>query len=186
MGPSLAAVCLAGALLLGAPRAVAGPDPAGATVALLRSPLDVAGDLFGAVGLWTASVVGLAGDGVALVDANRLTRPLLRGFASRTVHAVAWGISAGGTGALEILRHEDLERLPQTRAAYLDAAPGVGRLDTALGGFSALGLAWRDAFTGPAVGVLRATGAGEWADDVQVYRREARIRALGPEPLPAD
>ncbi len=162
----------------------AAPDPAGAARALAHAPFVVAGDLCGAAGLASAAAIALAGDALALVDDNRLSRPVLRGVASGLVHRVALAASWIGTGALEGLRGEDIERLPEARATYLEAAPGVGRVDTLLDAGAALGLAAGDLASAPLLALLRAVGAGATADALELQRKEARVRALGPDPLP--
>ncbi len=172
---------VAAALLLAASRsAQAGPDLAGAAEALVSTPFRVAGDLVGVAGLSAASVVGLAGDGVALLDANRFTNPVLRGIPSGCVRRVALALSQGSTGLMEGLRAEDVERLPEPSVAYLQNAPGAGRLDTLLTGLGALRLAFEDALGGPSLVVLRASGARDAAERVASWLRDERIRVLGP------
>jgi hypothetical protein len=177
-------------LMLVAGRAAAGPDPEGAVRALVATPFAVAGDAIGAVGLVGASAVGLCGDGLSLVDANPVTKPILFGVASGAVRRVALGLSQGSTGFLEGLRAEDIQRLPEPDAAYLENAPGVGRLDTALTGLGSVRLLVEDALTGPALFALRAVGARGPADAVSDFARAERIRVLGPlvnePPLPSD
>jgi hypothetical protein len=114
-------------LLLLAGRAAAGPDPEGAVRALVATPFDVTGDAFGALGLVGASTLGLCGDGLSFLDANPVTKPILFGVMSGAVRRVALGLSQGSTGFLEGLRAEDVQRLPEPDAAYLENAPGVGR-----------------------------------------------------------
>lgn len=158
----------------------AGPDLDGAAAALVSTPFRVAGDLVAVGGLSAASIVGLAGDGLALVDDNALTRPVLRGIPSTCVRRVALALSQGSTGLMEGLRAEDIERLPEPRAAYLENAPGVGRLDTLVTGLGSLRLAVEDAVGGPALVLLRATGARGAADWIANLQRDERIRVLGP------
>ncbi|MFI5316521.1 MAG: hypothetical protein ACHQ6T_12535 [Myxococcota bacterium] len=167
-------------LLALAPRAVAAPDVGGALRALVATPLRVTGDALGAGGLLAASALGLCGDGLALADANRWTEPILFGVASGALRRLALGVSQGSTGALEGLRAEDIERLPEPREAYLENAPGAGRLDTALTGLGALRLALEDALSGPLLFALRGAGAHAAADAVAGWSRDERIRALGP------
>ncbi|HKC51930.1 MAG TPA: hypothetical protein VKF60_14125 [Myxococcota bacterium] len=166
-------------LAIAAP-AHAAPDVGGALRALVATPFRVTGDLVGAGGLVAAAALGLCGDGISLVDANRWTEPILFGVGSGAVRHLALGLSQGATGALEGLRAEDIERLPEARAAYLENAPGVGRVDTALTGLGALRLGVEDALTGPAVFALRAVGARAAANRVTDWTRDERIRALGP------
>ena len=176
-------------LLAVAAPAHAGPDIGGALRALVATPLRVTGDAVGAGGLVGAAALGLCGDGLSLIDANRFTQPILFGVASGAVRRVSLGVSQGATGVLEGLRAEDIERLPEAREAYLDNAPGVGRLDTALTGLGALVLGVEDAVAGPALFALRAIGASSAADSVARFTRDERIRTLGPlvrEPPDAD
>jgi hypothetical protein len=158
----------------------AGPDIRGALRELIATPFRVTGDVIGAGGLAGAAAIGLCGDGLALADANRWTEPILFGVASRPVRWLALGVSQGATGALEGLRAEDVERLPEAREAYLENAPGVGRLDTALTALGALRLGVEDALTGPALFALRAVGSSTVADSVARFTRDERIRTLGP------
>ncbi len=160
------------------------PDPTGAVAALLDGPFDVAGDLIGGAGLVVASGLGMAGDVLALIDRNRVTRHLLFGVLSRPTHALALGVSNGSSALLEGLRREDIERLPEPASAYLDSAPTAGRLDTLLSGLGSLGLAPGDLLAAPAIFGLRAVGAREPASGIARRRQEARTRALGP--LPAE
>lgn len=148
--------------------------------ALVSTPFRVAGDLVGVSGLTAASIIGSSGDGLALLDANPLTRPVLRGIPSFCVRRVALAISQGSTGLMEGLRAEDIERLPEPDAAYLSNAPGAGRLDTLLTGLGSLRLVFEDALGGPALVVLRASGAREAAESVSLWLRDERIRVLGP------
>jgi len=168
------------ALALASGRAAAGPDPEGAARALFATPFRVAGDAIGAAGLVGASALGLCGDGLSLLDANPLTKPVLFGVVSGSVRRLALGLSQGSTGFLEGLRAEDVQRLPEPDAAYLDNAPGVGRLDTALTGLGSVRLLAEDALGGPALFALRAAGARGAADAVADFARAERIRVLGP------
>jgi hypothetical protein len=175
-GGSWLALCL----LALAPQARAAPDPGGALHVLVATPFRVVGDALGAAGLVTASAVGFLGDGIALADASRFTEPVLFGLVSGGVRRAALGVSQLSTGALEGLRAEDVERLPEPREAYLDNAFGAGRLDTALTGLGALRLGLEDALAGPAVFALRAVGALGAARSVEGFGRDERIRVLGP------
>jgi hypothetical protein len=96
------------------------------------------------------------------------------------VRRVALALSQGGTGLLEGLRAEDIERLPEPSVAYLENAPGAGRLDTLLIGLGSLRLAVGDAVGGPALVVLRLVGAEQTADGIDGFMRDERTRVLGP------
>jgi hypothetical protein len=156
------------------------PDADAALGALAGTPLRVAGDAVGGAGLVSAAALGLAGDAVALLDDNRVSRVVLRGFASGLVDRLALGVSWTGTGVLEGLRAEDIERLPESMATYLEAAPGLGHLDTLFSGLMAFGLGVRDAVLGPTAFALYATGFNARAQQVETRLDEARTRALGP------
>lgn len=156
------------------------PEPLAAVRALVRTPFTTTGDLVGGTGLITASLIATLGDTLRLADDNRVSR----GVASGTVRRAALVVSAASTTALEWLRWEDIERLPEAREAYVTAAPFVGRLDTALSGTSAIGLAVRDLASGPPLSLLHLVGANEAAVRLRQWQRERRIAALGPEPLP--
>lgn len=172
---------LAAALILAAAGpAHSGPDLGSAAAALVATPFRVAGDLVGTAGLTAASVVGLLSDGIALIDANRYTTPVLRGIPSGLVRRVALALSQGSTGLMEGLRAEDVERLPEPSAAYLQNAPGAGRLDTLFTGLGSLRLAFEDALGGPALVILHVFGANETARWIADGQRDERIRVLGP------
>ncbi len=180
----IAALLLAGALAAPTGAAAAWPDPPGAAAAAIDMPLRAGGSAIGGVGLIGAALVALAGDALPAIDPNRWTEPRLRGAASGVVHRGALLVSTVSTSALEALRAEDIERLPEAQAAYLSAAPGVGRMDTALTGGAALRLAAGDLLAWPALVVLRLAGAAKTADRLSASRLDARIAALGPSPLP--
>jgi hypothetical protein len=156
------------------------PDVAHAWGSLVETPLRVTGDSAGAIGLLSAPTVALAGDAIALLDATWVPAGPLDGWLSGPVHRVAMAISWTGTSALEALRSEDIERLPENVATYRSAAPGVGRLDTFLTGVGALRLAVRDLLTGPALAMLHLAGANETAARLTRDRDEARTKLLGP------
>ena len=160
------------------------PDPPGALVAAIDMPLRVTGSAIGGVGLIAAALLGTAGDLVRLVDGNRFTEPVFRGVLSGAVHRGALLVSSASTGVLEGLRGEDVERLPEAHATYLEADPFVGRVDTGLTGVSALALAIGDLVAWPPLVVLRLVGAEETADRLAAARDDARVSALGPSPLP--
>jgi hypothetical protein len=167
-------------LLLAAREAQAGPEPRAALWALASTPFRVGGDVIGAGGLVTASAVGLVGDGLSFVDANPLTEHFLFGLLSGSVRRAALGISQLSTGALEGLRAEDVERLPEPAEAYLANAPGAGRLDTALTGLGTLRLGLEDLCAGPVLFALHGVGASGAAAQVESFTRNERIRVLGP------
>ena len=151
---------------------------------LARSVPRAIGDVVGGVALVSAATIATVGDGVRLLDANRVSRPLTRGALSQTIRGAAWLISWGGTEALERLRSEPVERWPEPSAAYLEADPGLGRIDTAASGLGALFLAPRDLFGGIAQGLLRTAGAHSAADALRADARRAALETLGPPPGP--
>jgi hypothetical protein len=155
--------------------------PAEGSLLLLRTPPIVAGNLLGAAGLITAASVATLGDGIALVDRNRVSR----GVFSASIHRVAEALSWTGTSALELLRGEDVERWPEATATYRLADPFIGRLDTSLSGLAALRLAVTDALLAPLGGAANLVGASTWADRVEARRRDDRIFYLGPPPIAA-
>ena len=161
----------------------AASDPGQAWAELVGTPLRATGDLAGAAGLVSASVIGLAGDAVGLLDATWVPPGPLDGWVSGPVHRLAMAVSWTGTSVLEALRGEDIERLPEAPATYRTAAPGRGRLDTFLTGIGALRLAVRDLVTGPGLALLTLVGAEEPAERLARSRDEARTRLLGPLPV---
>ena len=164
--------------------ASAGPEPGHALDALVAGPARAVGDAVAGVGWVAAAGTAAAGDLLSLADAQRWTRPLLRGLGSNAAHRLALGISWTATGFLEGLRAEDIERLPEAPATYLSAAPGVGRLHILLEGLRALGLSLSDALSTPALVGLYLAGLGGPAGRLAQRQRDARTRGLGP--LPAD
>jgi hypothetical protein len=170
--------------LLAPSHARALPDPPGAILALFDSSFAATGDLLGGSALLLAAGVGAVGDVVQVVDANRVTRPLLGGFASGGVHRLALGVSNLGTGALEGLRAGDVERLPEPAEAYLETEWAAGRFWTFADGIGALWLSVGDLLAGPARFGLRLAGARGTAERVEASRDDAAVRWLGPPPLP--
>ncbi len=161
----------------------AGPEPGKAWAALVETPLKTTGDLIGAVGLISASVVALAGDGVSLLDATYVPPGPLDGWVSGPIKRLAMTLSWTGTGALEGLRGEDIERLPEDIATYRAAAPGRGRGTTFMTGIGAIRLAVRDLLTGPPRVVLHLVGANGLAGRLERGSADARTRLLGPLPV---
>jgi hypothetical protein len=186
IGPGRASLVVGLWCLLALPvrPAHAAPDPLGALRDLGQTPLDLAGNAVGAAGLTGASLLGLTGDVVSEIDDNRVTRPVLRGVLSGAVHRIAYGLSWSSTRFLELARREDIERLPEASATYLEAEKGAGRLDTFTTGLGCLWLAVGDVIAAPALVLLRASGASGTADGIQAGRDNARTRILGPPPLP--
>ncbi len=158
----------------------AGPEPGKAWAALVETPLKTAGDLIGAVGLISASVVALAGDGVSFLDATYVPPGPLDGWVSGPIKRLAMTVSWTGTAALEGLRREDIERLPEDVATYRSAAPGRGRGTTFMTGIGAIRLAVRDLVTGPPLVVLHLVGANGLAERLERGNAEARTTLLGP------
>lgn len=175
----VAAVCAT----IAAP-ARAAPDLPGAGRALVATPAEVAGDLIGGAGMLLASFVARVGDAVSLVDDNRLTERFMFGLVSGAIQRVAFGTGWASTRSMEVLRWEDIERLPQPLVAY-GGAPFRGRLSQTGDGLGALSLAVHDAFAGPTLTLLRASGAEGWSEGLARRRQEARITRLGPEPAAA-
>ena len=170
-------------VLVAAPTRAA-PDAPGAAIALVRTPLRVVGDLTGGVTQLAATGVALVGDGISLIDDNRVSRPLTHGALSKTVQAAGFAVAWTGSQLLQLLRLEDIERLPEPPAAFIGTAPGAGRLDATLGGLAVLALGLRDGLLGTSEGLLRASGANDAADAVAFNLEQARVRTLGPDPLP--
>jgi hypothetical protein len=172
------ALCVAGA----PPARAEPPRPLAALRALVDIPLCLTADAAAAAGLIGAAGLGLGGDALSALDANPLTQPLLAGRLHAQVQQLAWSLSQLGTGSFEALRGVDVERWPEPAAAYLTAAPGAGRLDTALGGLQALALAPRDALGGVLLAALHSAGASRLAGRVERAQLEARIARVGPSP----
>ena len=175
----LAALAIAGLLALAPARASAAPDPIGAVREAVSLPLRVAGDAIGGTTTLAATGLALVGDALALVDRAPGVRRVARGAPSRGVHHVAFALSWSGARALEALRMEDIDRLPELRAAFVDTRPGAGRLDLAAGAVEVTLLALRDALRGVATVGARAIGARRTADALVARRGDARDAVLG-------
>ena len=161
----------------------AAPDVDGALESLIGGPLRAAGSVVGGTGMIASAGIGLAGDVVSLVDRNPITRPILHGAVSRTLQRVALGLSWITSGLMEGLRAVDIERLPEASAAYLLAAPGVGRLDTTLGGLGALRLGISDAVTTIPLALLRVSGVQGLTKRLLQRQVDLQVQTLGPTPL---
>ncbi|MEE8557668.1 MAG: hypothetical protein V3T14_07265 [Myxococcota bacterium] len=159
------------------------PDLDAGWEALVETPFRVGGDLAGATGLLAAPAIALVGDALALLDATWVPEGPLHGWVSSPVYRLALAISWTGTGVLEGLRGEDIERFPEDPATYWTASAGVGRLGTCLAGVGAVRLAVRDALSGPTRVLLSLTGFRARAGRVKRAAEEARTRLLGPLPV---
>ena len=91
-------------------RVEAAPDVDGAVDALWSIGFDSFGNAFGAAGLMFASVGGLAGDIVAIVDNNEYTSILLGGVISTPIKRISSSVSQLSTGAMEevLSNHPDV------------------------------------------------------------------------------
>ncbi len=191
--PTLRAIASCGRLLVGTllvlgtlPQAApAAPDVDGALDSLVGGPLRAAGSVIGGTGMIASAGIGLAGDVASLVDRNPITRPILHGAVSRALQRVALGLSWTTSGLMEGLRAVDIERLPEASSTYLQAGPGVGRLDTLLGGLGALRLGVSDAVTTVPLTLLRASGVQGLSKRLLQRQADLQIETLGPTPLAA-
>ena len=161
----------------------AAPDVAGTLDSLIGGPLRAVGSVVGGTGMIASAGIGLAGDVASLVDRNPITRPILRGAVSRALQRVALGLSWTTSGLMEGLRAVNIERLPEASAAYLLAGPGVGRLDTTLGGLSALRLGISDAVTTIPLALLRVSGVQGLTKRLLQRQVDLQVQTLGPTPL---
>ncbi len=161
----------------------AAPDVDGALESLIGGPLRAAGSVVGGAGMIASAGIGLAGDVVSLVDRNPITRPILHGAVSRALQRVALGLSWTTSGLMEGLRAVNIERLPEGSAAYLLAGPGVGRLDTTLGGLGALRLGISDVVTTLPLALLRVSGVQALAKRLLQRQVDLQVQTLGPTPL---
>ncbi len=165
------------------PATQAAPDVDGALASLICGPLKAAGSGVGGTGMIASAGIALAGDIASLVDRNPITRPILHGAVSRALQRVALGLSWTTSGLMEGLRAVDIERLPEASAAYLLAGPGVGRLDTILGGLGALRLGLSDLVTTVPLTLLRASGVQGLSQRLAQRQLDLQVRTLGPTPL---
>ncbi len=161
----------------------AAPDVDGALESLIGGSLRAAGSVVGGTGMIASAGIGLAGDVVSLVDRNPITRPILHGAVSRALQRVALGLSWTTSGLMEGLRAVNIERLPEASATYLLAGPGVGRLDTTLGGLGALRLGISDAVTTIPLALLRVSGVQGLTKRLLQRQVELQVQTLGPTPL---
>jgi hypothetical protein len=179
------AACAGGMLGVALPAQAERPQPIRALRAAVDLPLALLGDAAASTGLLGAAGIALAGDALSALDANRVSEPVLAGRLSAAVHQLAWSLSHLGTGSFEALRGIDIERWPEPAAAYRIAAPGAGRLDTALDGVAALALVPCDIASGMALVALHGAGAEALAARLEAAQRERRDSYVGPAPAPA-
>jgi hypothetical protein len=172
------ALGLAFALLV-APGARAQPDIDGAVDALISTPFDTFGDVAGSAGMMFGALGGLTGDIVALVDDNEVTRVLLRGVFSTTIRRLSLSTSQTFTGAMEGMRAEDLNGLPEPIAHYMDPKDMSGRVDTFTKGLGALQLAVVDTVGNPTQFLMRLVGATSQADSVAKWQTDSRNNWVG-------
>jgi hypothetical protein len=174
-------VALCAALLWGAGApAFAAPDPDGAVEALISTPLDPVGNALGAVGLMSASVIGLAGDTLALLDRNRYGGEfVLRGILSTPVRRTALILSGTSTGMFEGFRAENFERFPEPAAAYLEAKDATARVDTAVAALGCAALVPLDAIANPVLFLTRASGLTGVAESVAHFQTNKRTDWVG-------
>ena len=161
----------------------AAPDVDGTLDSLIGGPLRAVGSVVGGTGMIASAGIGLAGDVASLVDRNPITRPILRGAVSRALQRVALGLSWTTSGLMEGLRAVNIERLPEASATYLMARPGVGRLDTVLGGLGALRLGISDAVTTIPLALLRVSGVQGLTKRLLQRQVDLQVQTLGPTPL---
>ncbi len=177
-------------LLVPASGALAAGDYDGAVSAMVALPLDLVGDIYGGIGLMGAAVIGGAGDILALVDDNSLTRPYMRAGFSRSFKAGALAVSHTASGALEGGRGQQLVAYPEPAKRYLNRGGKIShnteaRLGTLQAGFSAaLPLAVADLLTNTALIFTRAMGSEE-ADSIAAWKSDFRGHMVGKTELPA-
>ena len=175
---------LAMGLMIGSPAAAwERPDLDAGWEALVETPFRVGGDLAGATGLLVAPAIALVGDALSLLDATWVPEGPLHGWVSSPLYRLALAVSWTGTGVLEGLRGENIERFPEDPATYRTAAAGAGRLDTCIAGVGAVRLAIRDVLSGPTRVLLSLAGLRARAGRVELAAEEARTRLLGPLPV---
>lgn len=156
------------------------PDPEGAVRALWSIPLDSAGDSVAASGLISASVVGVAGDLVALVDHNEFSHPFLRGIASTGIRRTALGISRFATGTLEGFHNAKFSDFPESEDTYMRPDGGSGHLRTFGHGLGAVGLTFVDAFANTGLLITQAVGANEAIEPLVRVKTDVRTAWVGP------
>ena len=159
--------------------ASAGPDLDGSVRALWAIPLEASGDAIGAAGLITASVTGVAGDIVAVIDNNEYSKVVLRGIASMPIRRTALGISQLSTGALEGFRDSNFEQLPESEATYLAPDDVATRARTFGMGLGALGLVMVDSLTNTGLVFTRAVGAVGANEALESAQTDARSAWIG-------
>ena len=160
-------------------RVEAAPDVDGAVDALISLPFDTFGNAIGATGLIFASVGGLTGDIVAIVDNNEYTSILLRGLLSTPIKRMSSSVSQLSTGAMEGMRDEDFADFPQASSIYTGSEGMMKHVSTFGTGLGATVLVVTDALSGTGLFLTRAVGANGVADDLAAWQDGVRDGCVG-------
>ena len=160
-------------------RVEAAPDVDGAVDALWSLPFDTFGNAFGAGGLIFASVGGLAGDIVAIVDNNEYTSILLRGLLSTPIKRMSSSISQLSTGAMEGMRDDDFADFPQPSSAYTGSEGMMKHVSTFGSGLGATVLIVTDGVSNVVLFLTRAVGASGVAGDMAGWQDGMRDSCVG-------
>ena len=160
-------------------RVEAAPDVDGAVDAFWSIPFDSLGNAFGAAGLMMASVGGLAGDIVAIVDNNEYTSILLRGLLSTPIKRMSSGLSQLSTGAMEGMRDDDFADFPQASSTYTGSEGMMKHASTFGSGLGAGVLVVTDALSNTGLFLTRAVGANGLAGDLAAWQDGVRDGCVG-------
>ncbi len=160
-------------------RVEAAPDIDGAVDALISLPYNFFGNAFGAAGLMVASVGGLSGDIVAIVDNNEYSSILLRGLLSTPIKRLSLGLSQLSTGAMEGMRDDDFADFPQASSTYTGSDGWMKHLSTFGSGLGATGLVVTDALSDTCLFLTRLVGANGVAGDLAGWQDGMRDDWVG-------
>ncbi len=165
--------------------AEAGPDVGGAVDSLASTALDPAGDLIGGGSLISASLIGIVGDIVSVLDDNNVVEPFLGGLISQPIRRVALGISQMGTGALEGFHAGDRKNLPEAAGNYLDPQGDAGavvetRVKTFAMGIGAIPVAVVDLLTDAGMIFTKLVGAEGATGTLSGWHNDTHNSVFGP------
>ncbi len=160
-------------------RVEAAPDIDGAVDALISLPYNFFGNAIGAAGLIFASVGGLTGDIVAIVDNNEYSSILLRGLLSTPIKRLSLGLSQLSTGAMEGMRDDDFADFPQPSSAYTGSEGMMKHGSTFVTGLGAAVLIVTDGVLNVGLFLTRAVGANDLAGDLAGWQDDVRDDCVG-------
>ncbi len=126
-----------------------------------------------------ASVGGLAGDIVAIVDNNEYTSILLGGVISTPIKRMSSSVSQLSTGAMEGMRDDDFADFPQPSSAYTGSEGMMKHGSTFVTGLGAVVLIVTDGVSNVGLFLTRAVGANDLAGDLAGWQDGMRDNCVG-------